>query len=144
MRSRGREELGRALADRGFERAAIDQALCDLEEKGWLDDLAAARSAVRTRGARYGRIRIERELFARGFSREVIEEALGARDPETEEKALSSALEKAWRSSGGLPLPARRRRVIDALARRGFSARRVSEMIDSLNDEIQRGPRALS
>jgi SOS response regulatory protein OraA/RecX len=144
VRSRGREELARALAERGFERPAIDDALRDLEEKGLLDDLAAARSAVRVRGAKYGRIRIERELFARGFSRDVIAEALSAREPDTEEKALASALAKAWRSNAGVPPPARRRRVIDALARRGFSARRVSEMIDGLNDEIQRGPRALS
>lgn len=144
MRSRGREELGRALTERGFERAAIDEALRHLEEKGWLDDLAAARSAVRTRGERYGRLRIERELFARGFSREVIAEALGARDPASEDDALTRALEKAWRSNAALPPPARRRRVIDSLARRGFSPRRVSEMIDGLSHEIQRGPRAVS
>lgn len=144
MRSRGREELGRALAERGFERPAIDAALGDLQEKGLLDDLAAAVSAVRVRGGRYGRLRIERELFARGFSREVVAEALSARDPETEEQALARALEKAWRSNAGLAPPARRRRVLDALSRRGFSERHVSEMIDRLNDEIQRGPRALS
>jgi regulatory protein len=141
---RGRGELTRALAERGFERGTVAQALAQLEEEGWLDDLGAARSAVRLRGERYGARRIERELKSRGFSRETVEAALSERDPRVEETALSRALERVWKRHAGLPTPARRRRAVDSLARRGFSPEKVSEMIDRLNHEIERGPRTLS
>jgi SOS response regulatory protein OraA/RecX len=115
-----------------------------------LDDLGAARSAVRIRGGRYGARRLERELRARGFSRETVERALSEREPEAEETALARALERVWKKSARLPGAVRRKRAIDSLARRGFSAARVSEMIDRFerkpNDdhEGERGPRAVS
>ncbi|HEX9303791.1 MAG TPA: regulatory protein RecX [Thermoanaerobaculia bacterium] len=150
IRPRGRTEISRALADRGYDRTAVQGAVDRLEREGLLDDLAAARSAVRTRGERYGTRRLERELRARGFSRETVERALAERDPDREETALSRALERAWKSNARLPSLIRRRRVLDSLARRGFSPEKVSEMIDRFErsfkngNEGQRGPRTVS
>lgn len=148
MRPRGREELSRALLARGFERGAVTVALDRLAREGWLDELGAARSTVRLRGERYGVRRIERELQARGFSRETIEAALSERDLEREEKTLRRAVERVWNRYARLPAPARRRRAIEALARRGFAAEKVSEMIEHLShgeqNPVRRGPRALS
>jgi regulatory protein len=132
------------LTDRGFEPAAVTRALERLAEEGWLDELGAARSAVRVRGAKYGPRRIERELASRGFPKEVVEAALSERDPEMEERALRVALEKVWKRHAGLPSAARRRRAVHSLARLGFTAESVSEMIDRLRHELERGPRALS
>jgi SOS response regulatory protein OraA/RecX len=124
---------------------AVSEALEKLERDGWLDDLAAARSAVRQRGERYGARRLARELAARGFSRETVEAALSERVPDAEEKALSRALERAWNSHAGKPAPARRKATVDALLRRGFSAEKISAMIESRKrDEVERGPRAVS
>jgi SOS response regulatory protein OraA/RecX len=115
-----------------------------------LDDLGAARSAVRIRGDRYGNRRLERELRARGFSRETIELALSEREPDAEETALVRALERVWKRSARLPAAVRRKRAVDSLARRGFSAAKVSEMIDRFEKtrhdahESKRGPRAVS
>jgi SOS response regulatory protein OraA/RecX len=145
VRPRGREELARALVARGFERGAVSRALVRLASEGWLDELGAARSTVRLRSERYGVRRIERELRSRGFSRETIDAALSERDLEREEKTLRRAVEKVWTRYAGLPAPARRRRALESLARRGFAAEKVSEMIEHLShDEIERGPRALS
>ncbi|PYQ68566.1 MAG: hypothetical protein DMF54_00305 [Acidobacteria bacterium] len=150
IRPRGRTELTRALGDRGFDRAAVHDAVDRLESEGWLDDLGAARSAVRTRGERYGARRLERELSTRGFSRETVETALAERGPEREEIALSKSLDRAWKSNARLPSRVRRRRVIDSLARRGFSPAKVSEMIDRFEKKLQnandnqRGPRTVS
>jgi SOS response regulatory protein OraA/RecX len=105
---------------------------------------------VRTRGERYGTRRLASELSARGFSRETVEKALAERDPGSEETALRRALERAWKSNARLPSLVRRRRVLDSLARRGFSPAKVSEMIDRFErsfknvDESQRGPRTVS
>jgi regulatory protein len=126
VRARGRAELGRALEQRGFEALAVREALGRLEREGWLDDLGAARSAVRARAGRYGRARIERELSARGFSAATIGAALAELDPEGEERALSRLFIRLQRSSAGGDPEKRRRRVWNALARRGFPAAAIS------------------
>jgi regulatory protein len=142
VRSRGREELRRALIERGFAAAAASQALDRLESQGWLDDLGAARALVRSRSQRYGRVRIARELAARGFSKEIIESAL-SQAGSREEKALAGAFAKLWTASSGLPAEKRRRKVWTALLRRGFEAGAISAMIKSSgsnDDELERNP----
>ena len=145
MRPRGREELARALVARGFEPGAVSRALGRLTQEGWLDELGAARSTVRLLGEHYGVRRIERELRSRGFSRETIDAALSERDLEREEGTLRRAVEKVWARYAALPSPVRWRRAVESLARRGFAAEKVSEMIEHLrHDEVERGPRAVS
>jgi regulatory protein len=117
--------LARALEKRGFEADPIREALGRLEREGWLDDLAAARSAARVRAGRYGRARIEKELRARGFSSETTAAALAEIDPEGEERALSRLFAKLQRSSAGSDSQ-KRRRVRNALVRRGFPAAAIS------------------
>jgi SOS response regulatory protein OraA/RecX len=108
----------------------VGAALQRLEAEGWLDDAAAARSTVRTRGMRYGRARVSRELKARGFSPETIAEAFATEGGTgLEEEALRRTFEKLWGARGNLAPALRRRRVFDALTRRGFSAERISEII---------------
>jgi SOS response regulatory protein OraA/RecX len=81
---------------------------------------------ARSRGGRYGRARIERELLARGFSEETVAEALSEIDPEGEERALSRLFSRLRKSSAGLTSEVRRRRVWSALTRRGFPAAAIS------------------
>jgi regulatory protein len=139
IRPRGRAELARSLKDRGFASEAIAEALGSLEHGGLLDDLSAARSAARGRGARYGRSRVERELKARGFSRETIAAALGAEGAaEREDEALRRAFDGLWAARANLAPALRRRRVFDALTRRGFPAEKISEIIRSWY-EVDRG-----
>jgi len=142
VRARGRVDLGRALERRGYGRSAVSAALDRLEREGWLDDVAAARSVVRARAARYGRARIARELSALGFSKETIAQALGGESGETsarqrEETALRRAFEGAWKRSAGRdePLAARKRRVRAALLRRGFASEAISAMMRGSSDD---------
>ena len=116
--------------ERGFALAAVSEALDSLERERLLDDVAAARSTVRVRGARYGRARIERELKARGFHRETISAAIAAEDGEGREgEAIRRAFKRLWDARRHLAPPLRRRKVFDALTRRGFPAERISEII---------------
>jgi len=84
---------------------------------------------VRARAPRFGRRRIARELAARGYSAEAAAQALEEVDAGEEERALARAFARIWKSLAALPLPARRRRAAQSLARRGFPASSVSEMI---------------
>jgi regulatory protein len=130
IRPRGRVELERALRERGFEPAAVAGALERLETQGLLDDLAAARSAVRQRGTRYGRARVERELKVRGISKETIAAAFEAEGgAEREQEELARLFRKLWKSRADLAPPLRRRRVFEALVRRGFRPEKISEII---------------
>jgi regulatory protein len=131
VRARGREELVRSLGQKGFTAAAAREAVERLEREGWLDDLAAARSVVRSREDRYGRDRIEQELSARGFSEETAAQALSEIGPEREERALSRLFAKLHRSTAGFPPEVRRRRVWSALSRRGFPAAAISAKMKS-------------
>jgi regulatory protein len=135
VRARGRAELARALEERGFEADAVRQALSRLEAEGWLDDLAAAKSAARARAGRYGRARIEKELSARGFSPETIGMVLAEIGPEEEERALSRLFTRLQRSSAGSDSQKRRRRIWNALTRRGFPAAAISAKMKNWEDE---------
>ncbi len=131
-RPRGTRELQKGLTERGFSERAVAGALERLSAAGLLDDVAAARSAVRLRGARYGRARVERELKARGLGPETIAAAFEAEGATArEDEALRRAFERLWKARANLSPPLRRRRVFDALTRRGFPADRISEIIRS-------------
>ena len=130
VRPRGRVELERALSEKGFSPEAVREAAERLASQGFLDDVGAARSTVRTRGVRYGRARVERELKARGFDADAIAEAFAAEGgTEREDEALRKAFERLWSERSDLAPRLRRRRVFDALTRRGFSADRISDII---------------
>ncbi|HEY6148594.1 MAG TPA: regulatory protein RecX [Thermoanaerobaculia bacterium] len=134
VRARGAADLSRTLERRGFEKGTAESAVARLLREGWLDDLAAARSIVRTRGARYGRTRIAQELWALGFSKETAAQALSD-SGDAEEIALAKALKAAWKKSAGVPPLIRRRRVRASLVRRGFAAAAISAMMKRLHED---------
>lgn len=87
---------------------------------------------MRLRGARYGRARVERELKARGIARETIDAAFEAEGGvRREDEALRKAFQRLWKARANQAPALRRRRVFDALTRRGFPADRISEIIRS-------------
>jgi regulatory protein len=139
IRPRGRVELARDLERRGFRSSAVSAAVEKLESTGWLEDLSAARSLVRTRADRYGRGRIGRELAARGFDAETAARALEEIDATHEAHSLERAFARAWKRAGALPLSERRARVRRSLLAKGFAAEAISAMIRGSN-EIDRGP----
>ncbi len=143
VKPRGRVELSRDLERRGFGASAVREAVRRLEEGGWLEDLAAARSLVRMRADRYGRGRIARELAARGFGVETAVRALEELDAERESRSLSRAFARAWKAARGRPLPERRARVRRALLARGFAPEAISAMIHGSN-EIDGSPGEVS
>ncbi|MEP6769415.1 MAG: RecX family transcriptional regulator [Acidobacteriota bacterium] len=135
VRARGSEDLARTLERRGFERVAVRAAIERLTAEGWLDDLAAARSVVRARAARYGRARIVRELSVLGFTKETANAALESEGAGSEQKALSRAFGALWKRTKDLDPAARRRRVAGALARKGFPGDAISAMMKGSHDD---------
>ena len=125
----GRRELSVAecrarLLERDHAEAEIEPAIAHLIETGALDDRRVARAYVRTalnvKGR--GRLRIQRELQAKGIPHEVAAEALAEVFGDADERTLvSKALQKKLRGRTRLSDPSEYARLYQFLMRQGFT-----------------------
>jgi len=133
LRSYARSDLGRRLLRKGHPRQAVEAALERATGLGLLDDAAYARGYVQTRAARgRGPSRLTRDLLAMGVQRSLIDRALAAEWPEGSDRSSVPLVLATKRAAqlGPLPRQTKRRRVLAYLARRGFSGREVTEMVE--------------
>lgn len=115
-------ELERKLTDRGYDPETIAGAIASLRESRVVDDRRVALAHVRTARAvkGRGRVRIARELAARGLGRDIIDEALDGIEPAEELASIRRILtKKRW---PGNPSRADRQRMFRHLFGRGFPA----------------------
>jgi regulatory protein len=135
IRSYARGDLARRLVRKGHPRPAVEAALERAARLGLLDDDAFAQNYVQTRAARgRGPSRLTRDLLSMGVERSVIDRALAAEWPEGGDRSampLALATKRAAQL-GSLPRQVKRRRLVAYLARRGFSGREISEMVDKV------------
>lgn len=114
-------ELQKRLVQKGSDTEDAEAAVAWLEGMGVMDDVAYATTLVRhysTRG--YGVARIREELYRRGVPRELWDEALNQLPDSSETlDTLDTLIQKKKR--GDLTDPKERKRICDALLRRGFS-----------------------
>jgi regulatory protein len=134
-RSYARGDLTRRLLRKGHPRSAADGAIHRATELGFLDDAAFARNYVETRSARgRGPSRLVRDLLSMGVERSLIDRAIAAEWPEGRDRSavpLALARKRAAQLAS-LPRQTRRRRVVAYLARRGFSGREITDIIDQV------------
>ena len=133
VRSYARGDLGRRLQRKGHPRPAVDAALERVSDLGLLDDASFAESYIETRAARgRGPSRLTRDLLSMGVERTTIERALAAHWPEGSDRtAVPLALaQKRAAQLGSLPRQTKRRRLVAYLARRGFTGREVTDIVD--------------
>jgi regulatory protein len=135
LRSYARNDLARRLQRKGHPRPAVEAALERASALGLLDDAAYARRYVETRAARgRGPSRLTRDLLAMGVQRSLIERALAAQWPEGSDRTSMPRVLAVKRAAQlvSLPRQAKRRRVLAYLARRGFSGREVTEIVEEV------------
>jgi regulatory protein len=135
MRSYAKGDLGRRLQRKGHPRPAVDAALERVARLGLLDDAAFAQTYVETRAARgRGPSRLTRDLLSMGVERGVIDRALEAQWPEgSDRSSVPLALaQKRAAQLGSLPRQTKRRRLVAYLARRGFTGRDITEMVEKV------------
>ena len=133
VRSFARGDLSRRLQRKGHPRSAIEAAMDRAMGLGLLDDGAFAQNYVETRAARgRGPARLVRDLLSMGVERSLIDRAIASHWPEGSDRtAVPLALaHKRAAQLGSLPRPTKRRRLVAYLARRGFTGRDISEMVD--------------
>ncbi|HMR49369.1 MAG TPA: regulatory protein RecX [Arachnia sp.] len=131
VRDRSAAELRRTLARRGVPDEVATEVLERLGDAGLVDDAAFASglAASRLSYSMRGRHRIRQELAERGVSREEADQVLSQLDPEAELDAARRFAEKRARSMSGLERHVAYRRLAGALARRGFPAGIVEEVL---------------
>ena len=117
-RAMSRRDLERKLVEKGASEEEADLAAAWLESIGAINDAEYAALLVRHYGQMgYGPARLREKLYEKGVPRELWEEAL--EQAPVCEGQIDSFLEKKLR--GQCPDPREKKRLTDALLRRGFS-----------------------
>ncbi|KAF1710022.1 recombination regulator RecX [Pseudoxanthomonas kalamensis DSM 18571] len=128
-REHSRKELARKLAARGVEADEAKAAIERLAGEGWQDDARFAESLVRSRAASgYGPMYIRAELGTHGLSGEAIAVAMDGFDGDW--KQVARDLIRRRFGEGGPDDPARRRKALDLLYRRGFDSGQARAALD--------------
>ena len=143
-RERTVRELRDHLVSRDIDGAAVDAAVQELTETGYLDDARYARlfAQDRRRLDQWGSGRIRRSLLARGVEADLVDEALSEREDAPEEDASADELGRAVALlQQRFPQPPadrrERERALGVLVRRGYEPELALDAIA----QHSRGPR---
>lgn len=121
-RAHSRDELARALEGKEVPSPVAERVLDRFEELGLVDDADfAARWTASRHGARgLSRRAVGEELRRKGVEREVIDSALAQISEDDELEAATDLARRKWRAGAGVPQDRLTRRVLAALARKGY------------------------
>jgi len=119
-RAHSRVELLLKLTRRGYEGAAIRTALRRLEELGYLDDQAFARSFVRRLGSVRGPRALSAELAARGVDRAQVDTAVAEFGEDEQLAAATQIAERLYARKPSLGYREILDKIGSKLVRRGF------------------------
>ncbi|HSR82828.1 MAG TPA: regulatory protein RecX [Streptosporangiaceae bacterium] len=121
---RTKAQLAAALRHRGVPDDAAETVLARFAEVKLIDDAMFARAWVDSR--HYGRGLASRalgaELRQRGVARDDIQAALGQLSPDVEAETARELVARRMPGTVGMPVPARMRRLVGVLARKGYSS----------------------
>jgi regulatory protein len=128
-------EMRARLLDRDHPVHEVEAAIAQLLEDGSLDDSrvarAYARTAVNVKGR--GRVRVQRELGAKGIAREVAAAAIAEVFGDLDERSLvARAVQKKLRGRTRPATPAEHARLYQHLMRQGFSPSVVTAALRKL------------
>lgn len=136
LRPRASMDLRRRLLQKPHPPGAVDVAMQRLAAHGLLDDLQFAVHFAATRGARgRGPARLLRDLLAQGVDRRTAEAGIERAFADQGIDPLAAVRRLATRRAGqleGVPVPARRRRLLAFLARRGYTGSQVIDLVQEL------------
>ncbi|MFL6073063.1 MAG: regulatory protein RecX [Mycobacteriales bacterium] len=143
LRSRTRRELHDALVRRGVPEDVIETVLGRFTEVGLIDDATFAEHwvASRHRNAGMGRRALSAELSRKGVAAEMIKEAVGALDTDTEEATARRLVDRRLAGMTNLAPEVKARRLVAMLARKGYAPGLASQVVraalstDALDEE---------
>jgi regulatory protein len=129
-REQSRRDLKRKLAVRGVEADDAEAAIERLAHQGFQDDDRFGASFARDRtAAGYGPVRIRQELAGHGLDGDQCQAAMDACEADWAERAVQLVVRRF--SPVDLVDPARRRKALDFLLRRGFEPNHAHAAINA-------------
>ena len=138
QRARTRTELAGLLSRRGVPAEAAAHVLDRFTEVGLIDDVALAENFVAGAHLERGLSRraVAAKLRDRGVDEQIVEAAVIRIDAESEYAAARTIAARRLRSLGGLEPRVQARRVISALARRGYPPALAVRVVNDLIGEL--------
>lgn len=134
--ARASGELKKRLLQKGYLEPAVAAVLERMRENRLIDDSAYAERMVESaKGKPVGRYQLQRKLRAKGVSEEAAEQALSSIVEEEQTHAARALAQKLLPKYQDQPARARRAKLSQALARRGFSWDTISEALDGLGND---------
>ena len=129
FRNRSVKEMKTFLLGKGYDPEVVSHTLTRLEEVGFLDDRAFAKTwaEVRVKSKGMGERLLERELHQKGIKKDIIRGVVAGLGDE-EERALSLALARIERLKG-LDKVTAKRRLAGFLQRKGYSGEVVYDVV---------------
>lgn len=135
-RGRARGDLRRRLIQKQHPPRAVDEALGRLDAQGLLDDRRfAVEYAVRHATAGRGPARVVADLLSQGVDRAIADTALSealAQEGIDPDRTLRVVAVRRASQLGALTPVVRKRRLLAYLARRGYRAAQVKELVEEL------------
>lgn len=128
-RDRTEQEMRNKLTEREYLPEEINEAIHFLKEYRYIDDAEYAKRYIRVYSARKSARQLRGELERRGVGRELIALAL-AEEPVDEEEQLRLLLQKKGYQPGQRMEPAAYRKLMAALARKGYSYELIRKLTD--------------
>jgi regulatory protein len=121
---RTRAQLAQAMQRKQIPDHVAENILDRFTEVGLIDDQAFARAWVESRHHSRGLSRraLSTELRRRGVDADDVREAVDTLDPDQEAATARQIVDRKLRSTRGQPFEARMRRLVGALARKGYGA----------------------
>lgn len=121
------EVLRQKLTAKGFSIDEIQSAIHYLTESGIIDDRRYAENYIALKSKVYGVYRMRQHLSKKGIHKDLLDELLNLNDKSSEYEAASSFLRK--KLEGARPNTVDKRKLLAALARKGFSYSVASEVL---------------
>jgi len=144
---RTQAELATALRRRGVPDDAAQAVLARFAEVKLIDDATFARAWVESRHHSRGLAgrALGAELRRKGVAQDHVAAALGELDPESEARTARDLVERRLPGTAGQPGPARMRKLISMLARKGYPAGLAYRVVrEALDDEAGRAGRTVA
>ena len=137
VRAHSRAQLYSAMTTRGFSPDVAHEVLSRLERVGLVDDLAYATAVVNARFALSGKVgpALIRDLQQKGLPPDIIAQALADMDHEDAIARARQLVSAKRRTVARLEPHVARRRLSAMLARKGYSASVVTQVVDEALNE---------
>jgi regulatory protein len=133
LRPRSTAELAEKMRGKGYPPDIIERVTSDMKAWGYLDDGAFTKAWLQGRLKRYGFRRIARELADKGIPKDLVQSTWEELRTDVDEEAIvrEIALRRVRVYKGLHPLK-RKKRMMDYLARRGFSLGMIVKVVREL------------